>query len=183
MSILDQTKTKMTAAMEHLKDELKSLRTGRANPAMLDHISVVVYETKMRIKDIASVTCPEPRQLLITPFDSTAKGPIAKAIEMANLGFMPIVDGNTVRLVIPPMDEALRKQMCKECQKRAEEAKIGVRNIRRDANEAVRKQKKDGLIAEDEMNKQEKAIQDMTDKYCKEADEIARKKESEISTI
>lgn len=183
MSVLDQTKTKMTAAMDHLKDELKSLRTGRANPSMLDHISVNIYETKMRIKDAASITCPEPRQLLITPFDPTTKGPIAKAIEVANLGFMPIVDGNVVRLMIPPMDEALRKQMCKECQKRAEEAKVGVRNIRRDANEAVRKQKKDGLIGEDEMNKFEKSIQEMTDKYCKEADEIARKKESEISTI
>ena len=183
MSILDQTKNKMTAAMEHLKDELKSLRTGRANPAMLDHISFEMYDTKMRVKEVASITCPEPRQLLITPFDSTTKGAIAKAIEVANLGFMPIVDGNVIRLKIPPMDEALRKQMCKECQKRAEEAKVGVRNIRRDANEAARKQKADGIIGEDEMKKQEKLIQEMTDKYCKEADEIARKKESEISTI
>ena len=129
--IIEQTKAKMLAALEHLKNELKSIRTGRANPAMLDHIMVEVYGTNMRIKELGSITSPEPRQLLITPFDHTNKGPIAKAIEKANLGVMPIVDGNVVRIKIPQMDEAVRKEMIKLCAKRAEEAKVSIRNERR----------------------------------------------------
>jgi ribosome recycling factor len=183
MSISDQTKSKMTDALEHLKQELKSIRTGRANPAMLDHVSVDVYGTQMRIKDMASITIPEPRQLLVTPFDNNNKAAIAKAIEKANIGIMPIVDGNVVRLKIPAMDEALRKEMMKLCSKRCEEAKVSIRNERRHSNDAIRKQKADGIMAEDEMKKLEKIIQDLTDKFCKEADEIAAKKEKEVSTI
>lgn len=183
MGVLDQVKAKMAAAIEHLKEELKSIRTGRANPAMLDHIMVEVYGTQMRIKDLASITVPEPRQLLITPFDNTNKGVIAKSIEKANLGVMPLVDGNIVRIKIATMDENSRKEMIKLCHKRLEECKVGVRNVRRDSNEGVRKQKNDGLIAEDEMKKAEKQIQELTDKFCKEADEITAKKEKEVSTI
>lgn len=183
MSVLDQTKNKMTAALDHLKEELKSIRTGRANPGMLDHVTVDVYGTQMRIKDLASVTVPEPRQLLISPFDATNKGAIAKSIERANLGVMPIVDGNVVRIKVPPMDENARKEMIKLCHKRAEEGKVGIRNARRDGNEAIRKLKNDGLVAEDEMKKVEKQIQELTDTFCKEVDELTAKKEKEVSTI
>jgi len=173
----------MTAVLEHLKIELKSIRTGRANPAMLDGITVEVYGSQMRIKELASVTSPESRQLVITPFDNHNKGPISKAIEKANLGVMPIVDGNLVRIKIPPMNEEMRKEMVKQCHKKREEAKVGIRNVRRDSNESARKQKTDGLIAEDIMKKLEKNIQELTDKYCKEADDLAAKKEIEVSTI
>lgn len=183
MGILDQTKAKMTAAIEHFKEELKSIRTGRANPAMLDHVSVEIYGTQMKIKELASVTVPEPRQLLITLFDTGNKGVVAKAIEKANLGVMPIIDGNVIRIKIPPMDENSRKEMIKLCHKRAEECKVGVRNVRRDSNEVIRKQKNDGIIGEDELKKTEKQIQDLTDKFCREADEITVKKEKEVSTI
>lgn len=183
MSILDQTKSKMTDAIEHLKNELKSIRTGRANPAMLDQIFVEVYGSMMRIKELASVTSPEPRQLLITPFDHTNKGHISKAIEKANLGVMPIVDGNVVRIKIPPMDDAMRKEMIKLCSKKCEEAKVGIRNERRHANDTLKRQKNDGHMAEDEVKKLEKTIQELTDKFCKEADDITAKKEKEVSTI
>lgn len=183
MSILDQTKTKMVDAIEHLKNELKSIRTGRANPAMLDQVSVEVYGSQMRLKELASVTAPEPRQLLITPFDHTNKNAIAKGIEKANIGVMPIIDGNVVRLKIPPMDEAKRKEMIQICMKKCEEAKVGIRNERRHANDTIRKQKGNGLMAEDEMKKLEKLIQELTDKFCKEADDTAAKKEKEVSTI
>lgn len=179
----DQTKEKMLSAIEHFKNELKSIRTGRANPAMLDHVTVEVYGSQMRIKELASITVPESRQILITPFDHTNKGAIAKAIEKANLGFMPMVDGNLVRIKIPPMDEGMRKEMIKLVSKRAEEAKVGIRNIRRDANELARKQKADGEIPEDLLKKLEKGIQELTDKYCREVDDLAQKKEQEISTI
>ncbi len=183
MSINDQTKTKMTAAIEHLKNELKSIRTGRANPGMLDGVMVDVYGSQMRLKDVASVTAPEARQLLISPFDTSTTGAIGKAIERANLGVMPIVDGNAVRIKIPPMDDSMRKEMVKLCHKRREEAKVSIRNIRRDSNEQVRKMKSDGEIAEDILKKTEKNIQEQTDKFCKEADDLCEKKEKEISTI
>lgn len=183
MSVLDQTKAKMAAAIEHLKTELKSIRTGRANPAMVEGVMVEVYGSPMRLKDIASINAPEARMLLITPFDPKNAAIIGKGIEKANIGVMPIVDGNVVRIKIPQMDENVRKEMVKLCHKRLEEAKISVRNIRRDSNELVRKQKAAGEIAEDLMKKQEKTIQELTDKYCKEADDLTEKKEKEVSTI
>jgi len=183
MEPIEQAKSKMAAAIEHLKNELKAIRTGRANPAMLDSIVVEVYGSQMRIKDLASITAPEARQLVITPFDRSNIAVIGKAIEKANIGIMPIVDGNLVRIKIPPMDENMRKEMVKLCHKRREEAKVSIRNIRRDANEAIRKKKNDGEIAEDIMKKSEKTIQELTDKFCKEADDISEKKEKEVSTI
>lgn len=183
MSITKQTKEKMDATLEHLKQDLNGIRTGQANPAMLDGVMVEVYGTMMRLRDIASVNSPEARQLLITPFDAGSASAIGKSIERANLGFMPIVDGNSVRIKIPPMDEALRKEMVKICHKKQEEAKVTIRNLRRDANDFVRKQKAQGDIPEDLMKKLEKEIQELTDKYCKICDEMAQKKEKEISTI
>lgn len=183
MDIIDHTKTKMTAALEHLKNELKSVRTGRANPGMLDGVTVEVYGSPMRLKEIASITAPEARMLLITPFDGKNASLIGKGIERANLGVMPIVDGNVVRIKISQMDDSMRKSMIKQCYKYLEEAKIAVRNIRRDSNETVRKQKNEGILAEDLMKKMEKTIQELTDKSCKEADEICSKKEKEVSTI
>jgi ribosome recycling factor len=183
MNILDQTKNKMTAALEHFKNDLKNIRTGRANPGMVEQILVEVYGSSMRLKDVASITVPESRQLLITPFDPQNASVIAKSIEKANIGFKPIVDGHTVRIGIPPMTEELRKKMAKICHEEKEKAKVSIRNIRREANEAVRKQKADGEIAEDMMKKWEKNIQELTDKFCKEVDDLAEKKEKEISTI
>jgi ribosome recycling factor len=183
MSILDQTKAKMTAAIEHFKNDLKNIRTGRANPGMVEHVMVEVYGSMMRLKDIASITVPESRQLLITPFDPKNASVIGKSIEKANIGFIPIVDGHAVRIKIPPMTEELRQKMAKICHEELEKAKISIRNIRREANELVRKQKTDGEIAEDIMKKLEKNIQELTDKFCKEADDLSQKKEKEISTI
>lgn len=183
MDITEQTKAKMNTALEHLKIELKAIRTGRANPSMLDVVFVEVYGSQMRIKELASITAPEARQLLISPFDSHNIHAIAKAIEKANIGVNPIVDGNVVRIKIPQMDDNMRKEMVKLCHKRREEAKVSIRNIRRDANEIARKQKNDGDIAEDLLKKLEKTIQDLTDKCCREADDISEKKEKEVATI
>ena len=183
MSIIEQAKSKMTAALEHLKNDLKNIRTGRANPGMVENVIVEVYGSGMRLKDIASISTPEPRQLLITPFDPQNANGISKSIERANLGFMPRVDGHTVRINIPPMTEEIRIKMAKLCHEEREKTKISVRNIRREANEMARKQKADGEIAEDMMKKTEKNIQELTDKYCSEADELCEKKEKEISTI
>ncbi|KAF3362538.1 Ribosome-recycling factor [Chlamydiales bacterium STE3] len=183
MSVLDDTKAKMAAAIEHLKTELKGIRTGKANPSMLDTVQVEIYGTMMRIKDFASVTSPEMRQLLITPFDPQNLHAIAKGIEKANLGLQPIVDGNAVRLRIPQMDESVRKEMVKICHKKGEEAKVSIRNVRREANELIRKQKSNGEIPEDQMKKIEKQIQEQTDKFCKEADTITEQKEKEVMHV
>lgn len=183
MSILEDTKAKMSASIEHLKNDLKNIRTGRANPGMVDHLTVEVYGSPMRLKDVATVSVPEPRQLLITPFDPQTTNSIGKAIEKANLGVMPIVDANVIRIKIPPMTEEIRKKMAKVCHEEKEKTKISIRNTRRDANELARKQKNEGIIAEDIMKKWEKSIQEFTDKFCKEADDLAEKKEKEISTI
>lgn len=183
MGIPDQTKTKMTAAIAHLNEELKNIRTGRAHPGMVENILVESYGSTMSIKKVASLTVPEARQLLITPFDPNMKGTIAKAIEKANLGFLPMVDGNVIRIKIPPMDDSQRKEMIKLCHKRAEDAKVVIRNLRREANDEIKQQKTKGGVSEDEVKRLEKQVQDLTDKFCKEADEVAAKKEKEVSAI
>ncbi len=183
MSILSETKENMEAALAHLKEELKAIRSGQASPALLDNIMVEVYGAPMRLQDISNVTSPESRQLLVTPYDANNTNTIGKAIERANLGVQPIVEGNSIRIVIPPMDDSVRKDMVKLCNKRCEEAKISIRNVRRDSNETARKQKSSGEITEDDLAKKEKDIQELTDKFCKQADKLAEIKEKEISTI
>lgn len=183
MNALEMAKTKMSAAMEHFKNELKGIRTGRANPAILDGVMVDQYGTPTRLKSMANVTAPEARMLLITPFDSKNAATICKAIEKANLNLQPMVDGNVVRIRIAPMDASARQEMVKLCKKRCEEAKVSIRNVRRECNEHVKKQKTAGDIAEDLMKKLEKQIQELTDKFCKEADETALAKEKDILEI
>ena len=173
----------MQEALEHFKKELNYLRSGKANAGMLDSISVEVYGAHMRIKELANVTTPEARQILITPFDPQTAGPISKGIEKANIGLQPVLEGNIVRINIPPMDESMRKDIVKQGKKKAEEAKVAIREIRRKGNDTLRKQKADGDITEDDMKKGEKKIQELTDDFCKQIDEIFGVKEKEIMTI
>ena len=182
-SVTEQTKTKMQAALDHFKNDLKNLRTNRANPGMLDGVSVEVYGSQMRIKELANVSVPEPRQLLITPFDPQTSAAIAKGIEKANLNLQPVVEGHIVRIHVPPMDEAMRKHIVKQGKEKAEDAKIVIRDIRRKNNELVRKQKADSVITEDVMKREEKGIQELTDKFCKEIDDLYSSKEKEIMTV
>ena len=164
MSVLDQTKSKMNAALDHFKLELKNLRSNRANPGVLDGVTVEVYGTQMRLKELANVTAPESRQILVAPFDPQTAAAIAKGIERANLNLQPVLENNSIRINVPPMDEAMRKEIVKQGKKKAEDAKVVIREIRRKANEQARKEKADGTMTEDEMKKAEKSIQDMTDK-------------------
>jgi ribosome recycling factor len=137
----------------------------------------------MRLRDIANITIPEPSQLLVSPFDANNAGAISKAIEAANLGVRPTVDGNAVRITVPSMDESTRKEMVKLCGRRCEEAKVSIRNARRDGNEGARAQQKDGDIGEDQLKRFEKEIQSLTDDYCKQADELSKAKENEVMEI
>jgi ribosome recycling factor len=171
------TKQKMEAAIEHLKSELNSIRTGKASPAILDSVSVEVYGSPMRLKDISSITTPEARMILITPFDASNTAAIAKAIEKSNLGLRPIAEGKVVRIKIAAPDKEEREKNKKLAKKRAEEGKVSIRNVRREANDALKE------LAEDERKRQEKGIQELTDKYCKIIDELCEKKEQELSEM
>jgi ribosome recycling factor len=178
-----QIKAAMQVVLDHLKSELKTLRSGRANSAMLDKVQVDVYGSHMPIKNLASVTVPESRQILITPFDVSNLHAIAKGIDAANIGLNAIVDGKVVRVNVPPMDEAIRKQIAKQCKELGEKSKISMREVRRKYNELVRKQKADGTLSEDLMKKYEKTIQEMTDRFCKDIDAACAEKEKEIMTV
>ncbi len=183
MNATDQAKKTMQASIEHFKQDLKSMRSNRANPAVLDPVMVEAYGSQVRLKELASISAPEPRQLLVTPFDPTMVNPIAKGIERANLNLQPVVDGHAIRINIPPMDESMRKEIVKQAKKKAEDMKITIREIRRKYNDLVRKQKADGDIPEDAMKKAEKGIQELTDQFCKEVDSLFAVKEKEIMTV
>ena len=181
MSILKDTEKTMAQTVEHFKEELKNIRTGRANTAMFDNISVEVYGTKMRLKDLATISSPEPRQILITPFDRNNAGFINQAIEKANLGLQAQIEGNVIRIIIPSLTEEARKKMVQRCHEEREKCKVSVRNHRREANDTLKKQK--GEMSEDEIKKLEKDVQNITDKFCEQADKITTEKEQEVMTV
>lgn len=182
MSIQQETKTKMEEALEHFKKELKGVRTGQASPAMVENVQVEAYGSMMPLHNLATINTPEPRQLVVLPFDKSTVGAIGKAIEKA-LGFSPVVDGDKVRVNIPPMTSELRAKMVKYCHQLLEQSKVTIRQIRQDANKFIRKQKADGDIPEDVMHKEEKKIQEITDQYTKKSEELAAAKEKELSKI
>ncbi len=182
-NIESQVKTAMQAALDHLKQELKALRTGRANSAMLDKVSVEVYGSHMRLKELSSISVPEARQIVVTPFDFSNAHAIKKGIEAANLGVNPMIDGKVIRINIPPMDENVRKQIAKQCKELGEKSKIVMREVRRKYNDLIRKQKADGDIPEDMMKKLEKIIQELTDRFCKDIDAATAEKEKEVMSI
>lgn len=182
-AFLKEFKDKMQATVDHLVQELGGLRTGKANPAMLDGLKVEVYGASMRLKDLANATSPEPRQILITPFDGQNAPAIVKSIEKSNLGFQAMTEGNLVRITVPEMSQEVRDEMKKLCSKKGEDSKIGVRNVRRAAMAQAKKLKDDGECAEDQQKKYEKEIQSLTDDFCSKADELTKEKEKEIATI
>lgn len=183
MNVIKDIESKMKNALEHFKTELRNLRTARANPAVLDSVLVDCYGSSMRLKDLAQVSAPEARQLLVTPYDPQTVGAIAKGIERANLNLMPIADGHVVRVPVPPLTEEVRRETVKISKKKAEDAKVQMRHIRKDGNDTIKKQKNDQEIPEDMFKKMEKQIQELTDKYCKEVDVCCAQKEKDIMEV
>lgn len=171
---------RMTGAVEALKSDLAGLRTGRANVGMLDPVTVEVYGSHMPINQLASISAPEPRMLSVQVWDKGNVGPVDKAIRSAGLGLNPIVDGQTLRLPIPDMTMERRKELSKLAGQYAEKGKIAVRNVRRDANDALKLDEKKGEISEDEQKKLEAEVQKMTDKAIADIDAAASAKEKEI---
>lgn len=177
---ITDAKARMQGAQDALQRELGSIRTGRANPRILDRIEVEYYGAMTPLNQVASISVPEARILLITPFDKSVLDEIIRAINMSDLGLNPASDGNIVRLAIPQMTEEGRKELAKQVKAEAEKAKVSVRNVRRDAMDSV---KKDKELPEDVARKAEDAIQKLTDDNVKAIDAIAAEKEKELLTI
>ncbi|MCX7784859.1 MAG: ribosome recycling factor [candidate division WOR-3 bacterium] len=175
-----QIKEKMQKTVDLLSLELSRIRTARANPAILDDVKVDYYGTLTPLKQLSSISVPEPRQLLIQPWDRSAIPEIEKAILKSELGLNPIVEANLIRIPIPPLTEERRKELVKLCHKLSEDAKIAIRNIRRDGNEDIKKLEKDKKISEDDARIAQKKIQEFTDEFIKTVDKLFAQKEKEI---
>lgn len=181
--LLKNTEEKMSKSIASLEREYKSVRAGRANAAVLDKVSVDYYGVPTPIKQMAAVSIPEARSLVIQPWDATMLKEIEKAILTSEIGINPQNDGKVIRLNFPPLTEERRKDIVKDVKKTAEDSKVAIRNIRRDALDKLKGLKKDNKITEDDESNGEKKIQNLTDKYCKEADELLAIKEKEIMEI
>ncbi len=182
-TITEKAKQKMQSALDHLKEDLKGIRTGRANPGAFENVAVEVYGSTVRLRDVAQISAPDARQVMITPFDPQTASSIQKSIEKANLNVKPVLDGTLIRISIAPMDGNAREAMCKQCKKFAEDSKIHVRQIRKESNDTLKKQKNDKVIGDDILHAEEKKIQELTDDFCKKCDELAHQKEKEVMTI
>ncbi|MDR1725487.1 MAG: ribosome recycling factor [Bacteroidales bacterium] len=180
--LLDEAKQTMNGAVVHLQKELVKLRAGKASPQMLEGVKVDYYGTPTPIENIANISTPDPKQIVIQPWEKSMLTAIDKAILAANLGFTPKIDADVVRITLPPITEERRKDLVKRSKTEAEDAKIAIRNVRRNILEKVKKLKDKG-VSEDEIKQAEKELQDLTDKNVKETDAVIALKEKEIMSI
>lgn len=181
--LFKDTEEKMKKAVEATRNEFASIRTGRANIALLDHVTVEAYGTTMPVRHIANVTVPDARSLLVQPHDKSIVGDVRKALEKSDLGITPNVDGNVIRLNLPPLTEERRKELVKLVHKRAEDGRIAVRNVRHHSHDGIKHAHKEVKITEDEMRRANEQIQKLTDKYIAEIDALAQTKEKEIMEV
>lgn len=178
-----EIEAKMEKRINGYSNELKTIRAGRANASVLDKIAIDYYGTKTPVQQVGSISSPDPRQLVIQPWDASVLKEIEKAINASDIGITPQNDGKVIRLNFPPLTEERRKELVKTVKKYTEEAKVQIRNARRDALDDYKKKKKDGEVTEDDLNEIEKDIQKLTDKYIKEIDTICADKEKEILEV
>lgn len=173
----------MQRAVEVAVEDFQSLRTGRANPMLLDHVMVDYHGTPMPINQLGTVTAPEARQLLISPWDKQGIPLIEKAITNSDLGLTPSSDGNVIRLQIPYLTEERRREMVKQLHKKAEDHRVAVRNVRRDVNDKLKHQEKDHDISEDDSRRLQEQVQKLTDKFIEEIDRLQKNKEAELMEV
>jgi len=181
--LLKKTRDKMSKTVEATRVELAGIRSGRASAALVENVRVDYYGTETPLNQLASIAVPEPRLLVITPWDKTQIESMEKALLKADLGLTPNNDGNVIRLPVPTLNEERRKELVKRVKRIAEEGKVALRNIRRDANEATKKAKKSGDESEDEAHRDREEIQKVTDEFSVKIDELAAKKEEEIMEV
>jgi ribosome recycling factor len=181
--ILLEAEDKMTKTETVVQHEFAGIRTGKASPVLVENIMVEVYGAHMRLRELAGITTPEPRMLLIQPWDAGSVHPIEKAILKSNLGVTPSIHGKSIRLILPELSQERRLEMVKLVRKLAEEGRVAVRHVRRDSMEAIKKESKGGGIAEDQMETAEKEVQKLTDQYIANIDAHLVLKEKEILTV
>ncbi|MBR0139747.1 MAG: ribosome recycling factor [Firmicutes bacterium] len=182
-STKEEYKEKMQKTLSVLKQDLNTVRAGRANAALLDQISVDYYGSPTPIKNICSISVPDPRSLLITPFDPKSMKDVEKAIMVSNLGINPTNDGRNIRLVIPALTEERRKELTKVIKKMGEESKVAVRNLRRDVNDTLKKAQKNSEITEDDLKSELDEIQKLTDNCMKDIDKMIAEKDKELMEL
>lgn len=182
-SLMEELEEKMMMAEDAMKKDFLAIRTGKASPALVENITIEYYGANARIKDIAGITTPDSRTIAIQPWDQSAVKSIEKAIINSQLGISPVSDGKIVRLPIPPLSEDRRLQLAKQVKARAEEAKVSIRNARRDGNDAAKKAQKASEITEDDLKKVTEKIQKLTDDYIKMVDDVSAEKEKELMAI
>ena len=180
---MKNTETKMEKAIASLNNDFAAIRAGRANPAILDKVTIEYYGVATPITQVGTISVPEARTIIIQPWDITILSDIEKAILKSDIGINPNNDGKCIRLNFPPLTEERRKELAKGISKRGEEAKVVVRGIRRDSLEGFKKQKKDGEITEDDLKDLETKVQKLTDRFVKEIDELVAAKEKEIMEV
>lgn len=181
--VLDNTKERMGKCISALESELGTIRAGRANPTVLDRITVDYYGAPTPINQMASVSVAEARILVVQPYDASQLKPIEKAIQASDLGINPTNDGRVLRIAFPQLTEDRRKELCKQVSKICEESKVAVRNVRRDAMDKIKAKKKANEITEDDVKEAEKDIQKLTDKFVEKIDKIGEEKDKEIMAI
>ena len=174
---------RMQRAVEAAQQDFATLRTGRANPLILEGIQVDYYGTPTPLNQLAGISVPEPRQLVISPWDKNSLDGIVKAIQSSDIGLTPMSDGHVVRLNIPYLTEERRKDLIKQLHKKSEDHKVAVRNVRRDANEQIKAQKNKSEISEDDMKREQDETQKLTDKYIVEIDKLTHAKEAELKEV
>jgi ribosome recycling factor len=181
--IIQDAKNRMNKAIDALRNELATIRAGRANPALLDRVQVDYYGAETPLNQLAGISAPEARMLVIQPYDKTIMSDIERAILKADLGLSPNNDGSVIRIAIPPLTEERRKDLVKQVKKAGEEAKVAVRNVRRDANDNLKKAEKAGEITEDELRRLTDDVQKQTDGHISDIDKVCANKENEIMEV
>lgn len=182
-TVINSTKEKMQRRIDHLESEYSAIRAGRANPGVLDKVTVDYYGTPTPVNQVAAVSIAEARTLVVQPWDTSLLKDLERAIQMSDVGINPQNDGKVLRLNFPPLTEERRKDIVKEIKEMAEECKVQIRNARRDAIDKIKALKKSGDITEDDQKNGEKKVQDLTDKFTKEVDAVSDKKQKEIMAI
>jgi ribosome recycling factor len=181
--LIQDAERRMQKAVEAAQHDFSTIRTGRANPLILESIKIDYYGTPTPVQQVANVSVPEPRQLMISPWDKATLDLLIKAIQTSDLGLVPNSDGHVIRLNIPPLTEERRRDLIKQLHKKSEEHKVAVRNVRRDANEHIKVQQKKSEITEDDLKREQEETQKLTDKYIVEIDKLTAKKEAELKEV
>ena len=180
---IEDADRRMNRSIESLKAELVSIRTGKASPSLLESVRVEAYGSQMPLSQVASISAPQARLLVIQPWDKTLVQPILKAVQKADLGLNPADDGELIRVPIPALTEERRNELVRKVKKMGEEVKVAIRNIRRDVNEEIKKLQKEGGISEDDLHRGTQEVQKRTDRYVEMVDEVLERKEKEILEI